>query len=264
MTLPLKWQVMGVKNKSALTRPRGTVPVYTGASGVGGGGGSDPLTTLAHQWDASDESSITDSSGTVTAIADKAGSLNLDTNFGTTPTTGTITQNGLNTIDFNHADRLETTGSLATNTGDLTVMACIEVDDVTPLLGTGYLFSNGPNDDRVQVWLNSSARLNIRIGGQTELSGTVLANGFHYVALTVDTVGDEALLYVNDFSAPAMTLSGLGSLTSWDSGWAFMNRPVAGDDHLDGQFCEGAIWNGVLSASDLAALETYITDKWVP
>lgn len=81
--------------------------------GLGGsvGGVQTPLSRFGASrlplWlDASDTSTITESGGSVTTWADKSGNGNNATSSGTSPTTGTVTINGLNALDFTTGQRM--------------------------------------------------------------------------------------------------------------------------------------------------------------
>jgi uncharacterized repeat protein (TIGR02543 family) len=106
-------------------------------------------------YDASDASTITHASGKVSQLADKSGR---NKNLGQTgetskPSTGTRTQNGLNVLDFDGGDFMES--SLSTpQSGDIAVFMVAGIDAIDNSSDSIICFTGNDYGDTVNFWAN--------------------------------------------------------------------------------------------------------------
>lgn len=211
-----------------------------------------PLTIEGLQiWvDASDETTITDSSGSVSQWDDKSGNGNHVTQ-GTPenqPSTGTRTINNLNTIEFNPGTELLSNTSF-TLSEPFTIFSVSESDNVT---ATNYVWadSNGSN----VLYNNGGISAFSVFFGSVVTFATANSNGVPYI---VTVVGDSTDGIGRNGAALTTGNAGAGSFDKFNIG----NRDDFARD-WDGAIAEILVYNSALSATDRATVEEYLASKW--
>ena len=172
------------------------------AVSAGVGNQFDPITdpALVGWWDASDESSITDAAGQVSAWVDKAGGPPLEqTSNQWRPQTGGRSINGLNVIDFDGSQFLERTESLPAS-GDVAFHMVLSIDAVSSAFAA-ILAIEAVNDFQLDANAGNQfdGRLNASgIGAPATLSGGPFS-GDMILSLMFDRTGTgTADVFISD------------------------------------------------------------------
>jgi hypothetical protein len=252
------------------------------------------LPGLAGWWDASDTSTITASSGSVSQWNDKSSNgRNVSQGSGAAqPTTGASTRNGLNVLDFDGGDfLLAATASdwtflhsaksvvfsvfRAGNTTDPEAFYVIWGTSLTVLLPTGANFlhdtrSSIPrNDALVHTSGPASSGPNFRVlhAQQNLLPGNVWGQGTVVGDIANSTLASRSKIRLNGGSDLTGSWSGnVNTNTSTprhpfaigsaqDSSGVFAG-------HLVGSVAEVIVVNGELNSSEIETTEKYLLSKW--
>lgn len=218
------------------------------------------ITTLGW-WDASDESTITHSSGTVTTIADKSGnSLTLSANDA--PQTGANTINSLNVIDINASDYFSYSGFTIPTSGDISFYLVAKITTIDN------------SADSLLSYDSSTADFQFEANHATQFNGQVGITGTGNTAYTLSggpfTGPSLFRLCFNYGSGLEASVDGadVGSSSGYDTKLSndgaqdlkvFSNR--AGTNYPVGQFCELIITEDCNSDTKIN-IENYISEKW--
>jgi len=252
--------------------------IYRAAVLGAAGASFSPLDVSGLQlWlDASDASTITESSGSVSQWDDKSGNGNHVTQ-GTAanqPTTGTQTINSLNALDFDGGDWLLSSGNLGvSNSTNFSVfaVAILDSDDkYTTIFGTGN-FGLSQQAAAFQVATNPSI-------SSTRQMATDIWNPAGMVADTSITLGTEYVFsylvhpwssarsgsefFLNGANDGAATYGTVNPFLV--DGPAFIGAfgPTLTSSRWNGQIAEVLVYDSALSTADREAVEAYLADKW--
>lgn len=224
--------------------------------------------------DAADISTITESGGAVSQWDDKSGNgYHVVQGTGAAqPTTGLVTQNGLNTIDFDGNDNLRraTATALGQNVTGLTVYSIVKYDSLTS--ETIIQATIGTNTTATRFIVASGATGDVFVvGGRTldansfvSVSSSIKSTGVWYNQIGVfDYANTDLFQYVNG------TLD--GSTTSFQtatttSNTASQNLVIgnigAGGQPLDGSIAEIIIYHSAHNPLQRATVLGYLNRKW--
>ena len=203
--------------------------------------------------DASDTSTIVETSGSVSEWQDKSGNGN-DLTQGTganQPTTGTRTMNGLNVLDFDGtSDYLAQSSAFSASLSSWTVFAVMQADSTASIM---YVVDGLSGGSRSAVGHGSSTQYRL-YQGTTVLQGGTADASEHILRGVFDTTDT---LHVDGVSVISGN-SGTGSLTGVVVGAQF-NEAGA---FWNGTIAEVAVFDGTLTDAEIAQMEAYLNDKW--
>lgn len=229
------------------------------AAGEGGFTPAD-ISDLALWLDASDESTITESGGSVSQWDDKSGNdYHVTQGTGANqPTTGTRTVNGLNALDFDGTSSYfdADSGIYSIPSGNNTYFVVLDLDNPA----TGQRLLNGtvgagtrwgavidPSGNRLRCVNNTSfTSTDVSV---TFSTGVQLAS-FRREGSTVDGFHNDATS--TDSTGVSVTLD--------DASIGRFNP--AGSDYLTGAICEILVFSRALTVSELNQIRSYLADKW--
>lgn len=235
----------------------------------------NPLDLTPQLWlDASDTATITASSGAVSQWDDKSGNgYHVTQATGANqPTTGSVTKNGLNTIDFDGGDNLNRapdTG-LGQNVTGLTIYSVVKYD----LLGSRTVFAltTGTSTSTLRILLGANLTGDLlRVAGRTldadslvTVTSSAKSTGVWYSQIGVfDYANTDLFQYVNG--------SLDGSTTSFQTATTTSNTQsqnlVIGDQALGGSALDGSVGEILVyhSAHNSSLRQTvlqYLNNKW--
>lgn len=210
--------------------------------------------------DASDTSTITESSGSVSAWADKSGQGNNVTQ-GTgsaQPTTGATTQNGLNIIDFDGGDLLNIPVALRSITeGDSTIFIVSKraSEDATTDGILGFLVSG--NAFLGFQFQGTPGRIEYRhsSGGFLSNNGNINTN---MNVIRGRRNGTTQAISINN--GAEVSSEGAESSSSIDNARiGFASTGVS----LAGSIAEILVYDRSLSAAEMTQVNNYLTNKWL-
>lgn len=222
--------------------------------------GFDPLSLSPALWlDASDTSTITASSGAVSQWNDKSGN-GRNVSQGTAanqPTTGAVTQNGLNVLSFDGGDFMTGTNGVTGNV-NLTVFAVAKITDggttraiaflgsTTTNNGLGFGYHRPSDTYTAFIWgaANESRQSSPTLGVFRQFAVTKIASG-------------NLQLYINGVGQTAVA-----SVTTNLSNSMQIGRAAASTLPFQGQLAELICYPSVLSAADMQQVDTYLNAKW--
>lgn len=257
----------------------------TTVAGVGGVGFSPlHLPGLALWLDAADTSTITSSSGAVSQWNDKSG---LGRNFSQStsasqPTTGSVTQNGLNVIDFDgSADYLDGGNIINEGTFGYTIAAVAKLDTATGLQGIAGKSRASADAGRCAVLFDAASGY---FGGLWDEQAGASGQSGQFVAydpgVSDRTVATAWIMTARrrwttlflrngvQVGTPYLNPAGTGGLTMGANNWyvgAYQtstgNAPSA-SSYLDGWVGEVCCWDRALSVSEIGQLNAYLMGKW--
>lgn len=201
-------------------------------------------------YDATDDSTITESSGAVSAWADKSGnSHDLTQGVGSRqPTTGSRTINSLNVIDFDGGDVMANTyGSTLSQpvTGFI-----VGAFDVT---GGQYFFDGIVSGNRFALFSSAGSVLSLFAGGSQFGTSTIDINN-HIYGYTINGASSEILI---DSTVVDTGNPGAGTMTGVTIGARYDNS-----SYLDGGIGEFIMYEKVLNTTEVTFVEQYLSDKW--
>ena len=254
--------------------------VYLGSSAVYSAA-LDPSTIAGLQawWDASDASTITESSGAVSQIDDKSGN-----NYHLTQSTGASqpslvsgAQNGLSVLRFDGTDDSFDAADFA----DLAAGEAITVICVAKRAGTGSTHTliakfdsvsgNHLSEDGWSFRLNAGDKLNFvasRDASYTQVisSATVSAAATSVLSFktTSGSLTSSSSLYKN---GQIVSSSSTGTVETLDNSTypvviGRLDYQGAAYDFWDGDICEILVYDSALSDADREAVEDYLMTKW--
>jgi hypothetical protein len=214
--------------------------------------------------DASDTATITDSGGAVSQWDDLSGSgfdVKQSTG-GNKPTTGTTTQNGLNTISVDGDDFM-----LSDSDFPLTGAAAhtaIYVAKTTSSSSWAWVFSWGNGTTRTQ-------RAHGRTFGSTELRLAVIGDDYTTGTNLGTTAYNVASIRYDGSTTANAWLNGSATSTASKTFGAALNtgatkfnlaRSAPYSQPWTGQVAEIIIYDTALGTTDREAVEDYLADKW--
>jgi hypothetical protein len=261
--------------------------------------GFDPrkISGLAAWHDASDSATITTDSGRVASWADKSGNGRTMANSSsgsTQPDYITAAQNARNVVRFTAAS-IQRLNAAATSTYNFlhdgtptTVLAVVKAgtsDNPQAAFSLmGSLAATAGNrgiwvayDDRsgVNANLNNAANIIVSAGSSVTVAGTAtsasykdvfLPNVYGVVAISLDlsnATAAERLGFAQNNAAFAKANTSTNAPSASDATFA-LQYGAAGNNVLPftGDFCEVLMYTKLLSAAELAAVRTYLYQRW--
>lgn len=239
----------------------------------GGGGPTLPITAnlLAH-YDASDEDSITVTSGSaVDQWDDLSGNghhITQTANAAHKPSTGVDTQNGLNVVTFDGTnDVLALTSAFmydAAAASGVTVYIVFEAAGGTNI---GLVYQTNPNLQNTEYGLRVISDFGNVVrrasGGTIDLNMSdttdVVTSSPHLLVMTDDE--SNAAVYTDQSTSNSASYSKTATNAPTRFSVGARSR-LTNDLHLNGWVGEIAIYETVHGSSDRAAVENYLADKW--
>jgi hypothetical protein len=220
--------------------------------------------------DASDTSTITESSGSVSQWASKAGGYNAVQATGANqPTTGTETINGLNVIDFDGTnDRLTVASFDMTGGQQFSIAAVFTASSGTTQAVVEHTAILDSNPGAFGVFKESDDTVALAKRG-TSLTLSIFD--------TTSTLTTTPKVYVGTHDGTLSTDETNGWLNNSNSGTRPFNANTNSNNlnatlfigarggtslFLDGSIAELVITKTVLSTNEREALQTYLADKW--
>ena len=222
--------------------------------------------TTAYWWDASDASTITHSSNSVSQWTDKNQSANIvQASGGNQPTTNTRTINSLNTLDFNGS-----TSKMTYSGPQLTAYTKFIVFELDATLNNANNLVSGVTSGPTGGANGSDALFQHFSGGYRLFQDGVQPYGLTAVpngqgTLICATAGPTPNNAIQYIDGTLVTLSGASnpvlntgtSLTGdWEIGTFF------GSGYLNGKLAEVIVVPSILSQTDREKLEGYTAHKW--
>ena len=214
-------------------------------------------TALLGWWDASDSSTLTENSGSVSIWADKAGSAALTQSFAPQmPETDVRTIGGLNALNFDGGRLMVATRSLPAS-GDVAFHMALEIDSVSNLY-EAILAVEATNDFQIDAAssLAFDGRLNAAgIGSPVDLSGGPFSGPIILSAIFDLTGAGQAEVFISDVSRGVTPYT-----TAIDASVALhlmTNRTV-------NAWATGAVGELIISGdvSNRATYHAYLANKW--
>lgn len=212
----------------------------------GGGGGPDDVAGLVAWWDAADASTVTESGGFVTAWENKAGTATIG-NLATSSalTYGTNQLNGLDVVSF----------------PELNVVSAGLVTLPQPF--TFFIVARQVVTTSRSLLFQTTSNVQCRFGdSQTQMFAGSFING--------DAVDTNWHTVVSVFNGASSVLRQNGvSITGNVGTTAIANHELTigsavfgAVTSLNGDVAEVLFYNTAISGSDLATIESYLSDKW--
>ena len=209
-----------------------------------------PLDLNPELWlDAADTTTITESSGSVSQWDDKSGNgYNVTQGTGALqPATGIRTLNSLNVLDFDGSTYLQRASTPAV-TQPNTIFMVVQTDVASGTLN----FIDGSGASNRQL-------IRLRFSNWAMWAGSFIQAGIgdtnpHIFRAVFD--GSSSSLHVDAVSIVTGN-AGANGLTGLTFGAAY-----TGGITLDGGIAEVIITNGILTADQIAATESYLAAKW--
>jgi len=212
-------------------------------------------------WDASDATTMAESSGSVASMADKSGSGNaLIGGSGNRPETGARTLNGLNVLDFANNDKFRNTSFSFSADGNILIVMVAEIDEVRT--NTDSLVAYEATQD-FQLNSNNGSSFN----GEIDVTGGVGADAAYTYdffpvpamhSITFDLGNGEYYGHV-DGTQKSSTVAMSGAVSTSGSFYVFVDR--TNTNELDGAFAELVICDDPSTATR-QKIEGYLAHKW--
>lgn len=232
-----------------------------------GGVSSDGL----HSWyDASNTSSITASSGNVTQWNDLSGNARhgVISGGGSSPTTGSATQNGKNVINFNGTNQfLIAPASITSN--NLTLFSVYRRNSGNTYGRVFSLFPTGDNDygNTSAIEVHSSAQ---SFGGVTPPFTGGYRNGQHIAGSTISY--GTTYLFSATLNGVNWSQNNSGTIVAGTTSATLLNANQnnlgagsgsgGGDAYFTGFYAEQIIFTRVLSNEEITTVRNYLSSKW--
>lgn len=204
---------------------------------------------LAGWWDASDTTTITEASGSVSQIDDKSGNNRnlVQSLLADQPATGTATVNGLNVLSYDGDDWLRASTTFATTASGITMVAVMQhiAEDWTTI--------------------GVDASVPFVYAAQDGSTATNLHNGFTGAALRVDGVAQSPVTRQDVYDSMAEKLS-VVSVTGVFTGnpsvlFVPLSYPITGF-RPESNWCEAMFYSRQLTTVELGQVEQYLGRKW--
>jgi len=214
-------------------------------------------------FDAADTSTITSSSGLVSAWRDKYGSFNLSQNTASAqPISGTRQINSLNSLDFQGGDYLTTNTIIPVSSGSYTIFFVLLND------GGGTLYGNSGANNYIahNVSINpttAAIMMDEYLPSGGSLSGGNFAVGQKNLVTTINDSWKPSIYKNGSLVASRNTqevYSGGGQQYGIIGGRLANNALYAGS--FDGAMGEVLFFNRVLTTAERQKIESYLGSKW--
>lgn len=208
---------------------------------------SDYGTVISHH-DASDSSTVTDSSG-VSEFRSKIGTRTFaQSDPGLRPTYSLSAVNGRNAILFNGVDQKLVQSGFAISQ-PFTVFVVIR-----PTSTAGFQVFWDSQSPRCSLFSSSGTALWYHAGSNQSASATVSANANHIVTAIFNGASSALRFNKSDISTANPGSNGTGGNLTIGHGDA--SFPYSG------YYCESIVYEGALSGPNIASVETELSLKW--
>jgi hypothetical protein len=227
----------------------------------------DPRTIpdLAHWYDASDSTTVTLDSGRVANLADKVGGINAANSVtgSTQPDYIIGGRNGRNVMRFVAADSalLTLSSGITSGAGGNLIFSSVAV--MFRNTGTDELMSLGLNSGVTQSYHHRLRPTDLRhqsSGGESVFSITTGTNGF--ICTAVRNAASSVLLRVNGQQQIDTTSTGVTNTTARNVTTIGRIATTGTSQFTSGDIGEILVWQRVLTADELVALERGLARKW--
>lgn len=228
------------------------------------------LSSLHSWYDASDTSTISATSNNITQWRDKSANGRHMTTSAGQPKTNTVSRNGKNVVFFDGTSYLKATASVTSNA--LTVFVVGNKTD-SPTGATTYsrllsLYGSSNDYDNTDAILMHMSAVSFN-GVTPPLVGCYrnsnpigsIAWGLNTPAIATMSLNGSSV----SFTANASTVSGSTSSTSLNATGNTLGAggpSGGGDQYMYGWIAEQIIYNRVLSAGEIASVQSYLKAKW--
>lgn len=233
------------------------------------------LSNCALWLDASDASTITQSSGSVSQINDKSGNgRNYPQGTSTNqPRIDTHTQNGLAVLDFDGAgDRFVLSpGGLGRNVGGMTIYVVAKPDSISAAR-TLFQFSNGTNSTQARASLRLTSASKAEVGGRrldansfASVAGAsnVSTSTFSVFTGVLDYTNSDAFIYLNQsLDGSTTSFQTDGSTSNTDALDSIIGCNLSRNEFFDGQIAELIVFHEAHNADQRALIWAYLNRKW--
>lgn len=233
------------------------------------------LSNCALWLDASDASTITHSSGSVSQINDKSGNSRHFTQGTSTnqPRIDTHTQNGLAVLDFDGTnDRLELGSSgLGRNVGGVTIYVVAKPDSISAIR-TLLQFSSGSNSSQSRSSVRLTSASKAELGGRrldansfasTTGASNVSTSTFSVFTGVLDYTNSDAFIYLGQsLDGSTTSFQTDGSTSDTDSLASRLGSSLSSLDFFDGQIAELIVFHAAHNADQRALIWSYLNRKW--
>lgn len=244
---------------------------------VGAGFSPTYFPGLVGWWDASDTSTITESGGAVSQLDDKSGNgfHVVQATAAAQPTTGSVSLNGLNVLDFDGGDWLASSGNIGvSDTTNFNVFAVATLDvaaTYSTIFGAGnFGFATQAAGFQVSSYSALVRQMATDFWAPAGLGGsTSLATSTPYIlSWSVEpwddmrTTGDFRLNGVDETESNYRPAD--GRTPDLQDGPAVIGAfgPVLTTSRWNGQIAEVIVYDAVMDATQVAEVEQYLSDKW--
>ena len=215
-----------------------------------------PLSLSPLLWlDASDTTTITSSSGSVSQWNDKSGNGRHATQATSTyqPTTGANTKNGLTIIDFNGTSAFMTTSSFTVPQPATWFVALNAADK-----NNYYIFDGITTRQAAGRNLVSSSGLDLFAGGVNCVASQTYPVTDAFTFVFNGTSSEIYKKTTNLVTADAGTNQNTGGVRIGSR----FSAPTEFPDYLQGAIYELVVYSGALSTSNRTAINDYLVSKW--
>lgn len=232
------------------------------------------LSNCALWIDASDASTITQSSGSVSQINDKSGNGRHFTQATGTlqPRIDTVTQNGLAVLDFDGSnDRLMLGSSgLGRNVGGVTIYVVAKHDVVSARTLFQFSVNSTSTLSRATVRLTSTSKADTggrRLGADSFVSvagaSNVSTSIFSVLTGILDYTNSDAFIYLGQsLDGSTTSFQADGSTSDTDSLAGRLGSNLSNTDLFDGQIAELIVFHEAHNADQRALIWAYLNRKW--
>jgi hypothetical protein len=221
-----------------------------------GGFTPNDISGLIAWYDASDSGTVTQSSGAVSAWADKSASgYDLAAPVGNEPVTGSTTLNGLATIESAGNDWISNTTDSFMGSPMTVAVVCYY-----PGAGNyGVQFASGPDNALGFYIYDGFAKID-KQNAATVISRAYSTTGWLVYVGKIDASSAE--IWINAVQQ-GVTASHVQTFTAGTGMATLAGRPAGTFPSKSGaKVAEMVIYNSFLSSADQGDVETYLNDKW--
>lgn len=225
------------------------------------------ITGLQAWWDASDTSTITESSGSVSQVDDKSGNSNhLTQSTGSSqPSLVAAVQNGLSVLRFDGSNDYLSHNVIVSDPTELTLICVVKSingslgniwshrDEATRVIQLNY----AGNPDQLRFSMRGSGNALQHAYVNTQL------NTFATFGFVFNKTASNHFSFTNKTKGTAVTAAFSGenfTSTLNTLGASYYNGSYSG--FFEGDICEVVIYNTALSDADREAVEDYLIAKW--
>lgn len=217
------------------------------------------INNLEGWFDASDTSTITESSGKVSQWDDKSGNSNnaVQPNAGLQCDTGVDSQNSKNVLTFSLNMSLLTSIDMTPSSNDISVSVMRKFDlNDSPFRGVCSQWSS-PSNREFFIGKNNSSNFSALVPGASSISSSVSVLSYKLITLTMNNSSKNNSLYVNGSFSASQSSSPESHVQDF-----FIGGTQPGNENFSGQIGEIILSKSLFSDSTLYKLSKYCKSKW--